>query len=81
MTCGITLSHGGESFVPFVGVDALEVREHDLPVDGVAVFDEGVLHHGVGDSVLVVPGEIESAPGARLGVGHRTIEAHVGHQR
>jgi len=81
MTCGITLSYGGESLVPLVGVDALEVRAHNFPVDGVAVFDEGVLHHGIDNSFLVVSGEIEPAPGARLGVGHRTIEAHVGHQR
>ncbi len=59
-----------------MGVHALEVRQHDVAVKAVAMFDERVLHHGVSHPVLVVTGDVEAAPGARLRVGHLLIQTH-----
>lgn len=58
--------------VAFERMDAFEVREHDVPVEGVAVHGKRVLHDGVGDTVLVVIGEVGAASGTGLGERHAT---------
>jgi hypothetical protein len=48
-----------------VRMNALEVGQHDLPVERVVVLDPGVLYDGVGDGFLVVIGELAAT--ARTG--------------
>ncbi|MEO6318366.1 MAG: hypothetical protein ABIP36_06250 [Acidimicrobiales bacterium] len=54
------------SFVALVGMHAFEVGEHDLTVERVAMRDQCMLHHRVGDQVLVSAGEVEAAARAHL---------------
>lgn len=75
----MTASFNGDaagSLVPVVRVYPLEVREHDLPVQGVAVLDEGVPHHGISDLLLVIPGDVQATTRACLDIGHRPIQPH-----
>ena len=58
--------------VAFVGSHPLEVGQHHLPVEGVAVLVAGVGHDRVGDGTGVVGGDVEPAARARLRVGHAT---------
>ena len=75
MTPGLKGDAAG-SPVPLVGMHPLEVRQHDLPVQCVAVLDKGVLHHGISDLLLVVTGDVKATPRARLDVGHGPIQPH-----
>lgn len=56
--------------VPFVRVDAFEVREHDLAVQPMSMLVAGMFQDSVGDGVLVVAVELTAASGTRLVVGH-----------
>ena len=52
--------------VPFVRVDTLEMREHDLPIKLVMVVIPGVPDDSVSDAVLVVSRKLPAAAGADL---------------
>ena len=70
-----------------MGVDALEVGEHDIVIKVVLVLDASVFDYGVGHRVLVVAAELLSASRALLLVDHqrtvseRTTCAATGRQR
>ena len=53
-----------------MGVDALEVGEHDIVIKVVLVLDASVFDYGVGHRVLVVAAELLSASRALLRVRH-----------
>jgi hypothetical protein len=54
-----------------VRVDAFEVCEDDVPVEGVMVVETRVLDDCVGNCFLVVAGEITATARTRLLVAHR----------
>lgn len=56
------------------GVDAVEVGEHDVSVEGVVVLGRGVVHDGIDDGLLVLTGEVGAAAGARLGLVHGLVQ-------
>jgi hypothetical protein len=68
------LSGSGLLVLPLVRVYALEVGEHDLPVEAVAVHSARVLHNGVSDGIPVASADVQPTAWARLRVGHDRIQ-------
>lgn len=78
MTLDVTHPAAAGSIVALVGMHTLEVREDDLPIQAVAMLDEGVFHHGIGHRVLVIAGDVEPAARAGLLVGHPWSQSRPG---
>lgn len=64
-----------------MGVHPLEVREHDPPVESMAMLDAGVLDHRISNCFFVVPGDVETATRARLDERHQAIQSHANPER
>jgi hypothetical protein len=52
--------------VACVRMHPFEMREDDIPVEGVTMGNSSVLNHGVRDGVLVVTDELEATAGTDL---------------
>jgi hypothetical protein len=64
---------GRSSSLAIVGMDAFEVGEDNVSIEGVAVVVACVGHDGIGDRFFVVAFEVATASGTGLLIGHDGI--------